>query len=109
ICDVLAPLANRIFLTPVSSERTADPEQLQHACRKANPAADITVCGCLSDALEAAEDGPFVLITGSLYLVGEALERLQSPAVTLTHERFLNEWALTTNTKYENLHPRRHL
>ena len=97
ICRILAPLANRILLVPVSSERSAPPEDLQRACHDANPSAETLVCSSVAQALETTLEEPFVVVTGSLYLVGEALERLQgSPAAGLA-ERALNEWGANLN------------
>jgi dihydrofolate synthase/folylpolyglutamate synthase len=91
ICAVLAPLAGRILLVPVSNERTVSPEQLRAACSKANPAAQTLACASLADALHRASNDPFVVVTGSLYLVGEAMELLGlSPDAA--GERGLNEW-----------------
>jgi dihydrofolate synthase/folylpolyglutamate synthase len=91
ICETLAPLASRIFTVPVSSERSANPNQLAAACRTANPSAEISVCDSLRGALEKIPDNDPIVITGSLYLVGEALELLGfSPATD--GERALNEW-----------------
>ena len=112
ICRTLAPLAERIFTVPVSSERSADQNQLATACRTANPLAEVTVCCSLGEVLNhflVAGIGradlpvgldarqrvptlePIIVITGSLYLVGEALELLGfSPATG--SERMLNEW-----------------
>jgi dihydrofolate synthase / folylpolyglutamate synthase len=91
ICETLAPPAARIFTVPVSSERSADARELAAACRAANPAAGIAACGSLRAALEKAAGDDFVVVTGSLYLVGEALEILGlSPANG--GERALNEW-----------------
>ena len=75
ICEVLAPLAGRIVTVPVASERTAPPEVLGDVCREANPAAQVTDCPSLADALTQVADDQFVIITGSLYLVGEALRK----------------------------------
>jgi len=121
ICEILAPLAARILTVPVSSERSANPNQLAAACRAANLSAEITVCGSLNEALkhicldstrwgetpgephERQSDNigsrgrslhrinHFVVITGSLYLVGEALELLELSPVK-TNERGRNEW-----------------
>ena len=92
ICETLASLAARLFTVPVASERSANPQELAEACRKINPAAEITACPSLGDALDKSAADEFVVITGSLYLVGEALERLGlSPAGG--GERGLNEWA----------------
>ena len=95
ICEILAPLADAIFLVPVHSERTSAPDELRVACESANPAAKVTVCGSLAAALEQAACAPFVVITGSLYLVGEALERLNLSGNVAPGERDLNEWAGT--------------
>ena len=92
----LAPLARRIFLVPVSSERTAAPEELQRVCQEANPSADTIVCSSVTRALEKSIDEPFVLVTGSLYLVGEALENLEGTPGRALGERSLNEWSAKT-------------
>jgi dihydrofolate synthase/folylpolyglutamate synthase len=91
ICKMLAPLADKIFAVPVASERTTNPNELAEICRAANPAAEIFVCGSLSEALQKGSAENFIVLTGSLYLVGEALELLGlSPAAA--GERALNEW-----------------
>ncbi|HXR03726.1 MAG TPA: folylpolyglutamate synthase/dihydrofolate synthase family protein [Verrucomicrobiae bacterium] len=91
MCHSLAPLAGRLLLTPVHSDRTEDPARLVAACREANSLSPIEVCASLAQAVERAAGEPFVVITGSLYLVGEALELLGfSPANG--GERALNEW-----------------
>ena len=91
ICRILAPLAAKVFTVPVASERTAKAGELADYFRSANPTAAATACDNLADALIACKDEPFVVITGSLYLVGEALEQLGlSPAGG--GERGLNEW-----------------
>jgi len=104
ICELLAPLAEKIFVVPVASERSANPKDLAEICRTANPAAEISVCGSLKDVF--AKSGSrgrsphhnFIIITGSLYLVGEALELLGfSPAAE--NECALNEWSSKPATK----------
>jgi dihydrofolate synthase/folylpolyglutamate synthase len=93
ICRTLAPLAARIFTVPVASERAAGARELAAACRAANPAAEIAACDSLCMALDQAANDRFVVVTGSLYLVGEALELLGlSPATG--DERALNEWSV---------------
>ena len=93
ICEMLAPLAARIFTVPAASERAADANELAGACRAANPSAVILVCANLAEALNKSVNEEFVVITGSLYLVGEALELLGlSPAAE--RERGLNEWSV---------------
>jgi dihydrofolate synthase/folylpolyglutamate synthase len=91
ICETLAPLAARIFTVPVSSGRSANPEELAEVCRKVNPSAGVIACHSLGDALDQAARAAFVVITGSLYLVGEALEKLGQVSAG-SEERGLNEW-----------------
>jgi dihydrofolate synthase / folylpolyglutamate synthase len=93
ICGLLAPLAARVLAVPVASKRTADEHELAAACRAANPDAEIIFCGSLREALEKTAADDFVVITGSLYLVGEALELLGLSASAGGGERPLNEWA----------------
>ncbi len=91
ICEILAPMAARVLTVPVSSERTAEAGELAKAARAANPPAEVLACGSLREALGKIAGDDFVVITGSLYLVGEALERLGLSPVA-AGERGLNEW-----------------
>jgi dihydrofolate synthase/folylpolyglutamate synthase len=104
ICELLAPLAEKIFVVPVASERSANPKELAEVCQTANSSAEILVCNSLSEAFEKlgsrgrSPHQSFTVITGSLYLVGEALELLGfSPAAE--NERALNEWSSKPATK----------
>jgi len=74
----------------VASERTADPRALAETFRAANPTLRVVACGNLAAALTACKNEPLVVITGSLYLVGEALEQLGWSSAG--GERGLNEW-----------------
>ncbi|MBU6409722.1 MAG: bifunctional folylpolyglutamate synthase/dihydrofolate synthase [Verrucomicrobia bacterium] len=94
ICRLFAPLAREIRVVPVASPRSANPRDLAAACRAANPAAATTTHRSLPEAFRAAfaraATGGAIVVTGSLYLVGEALECLGiAPAAG---ERDLNEW-----------------
>jgi dihydrofolate synthase/folylpolyglutamate synthase len=91
ICALLAPLATRILLVPVSSDRTSAPEALAAVCRTANPGAEIQVHSSFSAAFAARPTRGLVVITGSLYLIGEAMEVLGIVANS-PQERGLNEW-----------------
>jgi len=76
---------------PVASERSAAAADLAAEFRAASPRLPAAAAGSLEDALNAFKDRRFIVVTGSLYLVGEALERLGlSPAGG--GERGLNEW-----------------
>ena len=90
ICNILAPLASKVFLASIGSERSADPNLLADHCRRANPSAQITVCRDLAEAFAKAGAEAFVVVTGSLYFVGEALEWLGM--FVGSQERALNEY-----------------
>ena len=91
ICALLAPLATRIFLVPVSSDRTSAPEALATVCRSINPGAEIQVYPSFSTAFAARPKEGLIVITGSLYLIGEAMEVL-GVVNNSVQERDLNEW-----------------
>jgi dihydrofolate synthase/folylpolyglutamate synthase len=90
ICRCLAPAAAKIFLSPVGSDRGADPQWLADCCRKANAAAEVVVCRDIAHALAQAAREPLVVVTGSLYFVGEAMEELGLAASD--SERGLNDY-----------------
>jgi dihydrofolate synthase/folylpolyglutamate synthase len=93
MCRSLAPLSGRIVLTPVHNERSEDPANLVSACRAASPGTAVETCASLAEALEQTAREKFVVIAGSLYLIGEAMELLQLTATPPTDEKKLNEWS----------------
>jgi dihydrofolate synthase/folylpolyglutamate synthase len=93
ICRILTPLASRVLLAPVPSERTANPDELSAASGEANPSIPIRSCASLAEALSLSASDPFLLITGSLYLVGEAIDLLGLSPSKAHDERGLNEWS----------------
>jgi dihydrofolate synthase/folylpolyglutamate synthase len=106
ICDILAPLAKRMLLAPVHSERSAEPHGLAEVCRRANPGAQVAEFSSFSAAWEEAAGDEFVTVAGSLYLIGEAMELLGLSAGKGVSERALNEWGegrANTAAKPENL------
>jgi len=92
MCGILAPLSARIMLVPVPSERSATPQELGDACRRANPAVRVAEYSSLGEAWPDTAQDEFVVIAGSLYLIGEAMELLQLSAARPNGERGLNEW-----------------
>ncbi len=92
ICEILAPLAGRILLVPVNSQRTASAQELAAFCRAANATAEIHEADSLKKALDLARSEPFVVIAGSLYLIGEAMDLLKLSPGNPDNERKLNEW-----------------
>ena len=93
ICEILAPLAPRMWCVPVSSDRTAAAEVIADNCRRANPNAKVHACTALADALRAVAKEPFVVIAGSLYLIGEAMEQLRLVPPPHGDEKGLNDWS----------------
>jgi len=93
MCRIIAPLSQRICVVQVESDRTAALEMLAQFCSAANPGAQVSMCASLADALEWTEGASVVLLTGSLYLVGQALELLHLIDVPPLAERSLNDWS----------------
>lgn len=79
----LFPLAKRIYLTPLLNTRTADPAEI--AGLHSRYCSRMTIHPDMADALQAAwmECPPtgLVVITGSLYLVGELLPMVQAHTI----------------------------
>ncbi|NBV21565.1 MAG: bifunctional folylpolyglutamate synthase/dihydrofolate synthase [Proteobacteria bacterium] len=90
MCQSLAPLTDRIGAVRVSSNRSLAPAVLAELCQKANPAARVTAHESVAGAMAGLADAPLVVIAGSLYLIGEALEQLGVDATA--GERVLNDW-----------------
>lgn len=73
----LGEIAAEFFLVPVNNPRAADPERLAASLP---PGIPHRVFGSVADALRAPKDqGHEVLVTGSLFLVGEVLAILEGP------------------------------
>jgi folylpolyglutamate synthase/dihydropteroate synthase len=92
---LLAPLARRVLVVPVHSKRSLAPELLAAECRQVCPELAVEVHHSLADALRNSAQEPFVLIAGSLYLIGEAMDHLGLETVSgsaSADERDLNEW-----------------
>jgi folylpolyglutamate synthase/dihydropteroate synthase len=92
MCEQLAPLAQRIITMPVASVRSAAPAELAAACQISNPRAEVHVARDLAHALELVAADAFVIIAGSLYLIGAALAVLDPQFHDVDDERGLNEW-----------------
>ena len=88
----IVPVASRIVTVPVGSPRTVPAGDLRAACMEAGVTRPVRAVGSLAEGLRACAADPFVLVTGSLYLVGEALECL-GEASPVPGERALNDWS----------------
>ena len=89
--ETVLPKANRVSVVPVESDRTAPPEELLAMCKRMAPGTRVTVHPDLSDTIRDADSSPLVVITGSLYLIGQAMEVLDAEKAP-SLERGLNEW-----------------
>jgi len=107
MCKILAPLAKRILLVSVPSERSATPHELADPCRRGNPGAQITACASLREALPTTMREAFLVIAGSLYLIGEAIELLHLSPAKAQNERGLNQWSDIATTAEAALSSRR--
>ena len=77
IAEILFPLAERVVLTQADNPRSATPEEIQRSTRVS---VDIEEAASITAGIERAQalagiDG-IVVITGSIYLVGEAMSLL---------------------------------
>jgi len=80
----LSKRAGRLLLVPVKSKRGLPPKEMLSVCKGA-------VCNSLQEAIEQTQADEQVVITGSLYLVGEAMELLGIAPAPAQDERTLNE------------------
>jgi len=75
IAEILFPLAKHVIATHADNPRSASPEEIREAAARTRTEIIIeaTVAGALQRARELASRGGIVVITGSIYVVGEAL------------------------------------
>ena len=80
--EILFPLAARVIATRAENPRSATPDEIRQAARRTateiETAADVEAA--LEMALGFAQPGSVIVVTGSIYLVGEAMRRLDLPA-----------------------------
>ena len=97
MCNLLVPLARKVLLVPLSTERTSDANEVQAYCRSTFPEVETEKTDNLAAALQISGSDPFIVIAGSLHLVGVAMEQLK--VSTARSERSLNEWNASNSTK----------
>jgi dihydrofolate synthase/folylpolyglutamate synthase len=76
IVKELAPRTGKVILTPVSSPRALSVKDMMSVWRKYLPANAIACADSFKDALKKTGNEAIVAVTGSLYLVSEALKEL---------------------------------
>jgi dihydrofolate synthase/folylpolyglutamate synthase len=79
MAEILFPLADLVIATQPGNPRSASPEEIQHAGARTGAEIECseTVESALDRARSLAADGRLVVITGSIYLVGEVMQILQ--------------------------------
>jgi dihydrofolate synthase/folylpolyglutamate synthase len=84
MAEILFPLAERVIATRAENPRSASPEEIQRA--GARTGTEIELAADTASALEqarnwaspAAGPGKIIVVTGSIYLVGEAMRVLEA-------------------------------
>jgi len=89
-CSIIGNLGEKYITTPVNNYRTLTPELLRSELTKYHYDG-VQSAVSLEEALDEAKESSFILICGSLYLIGEAL-KLLSDQKCCTIESKLNEW-----------------
>ncbi len=82
MAEILFPLAEHVVVTHVENPRAASiSELLQAGQRTGTPLqAEESVAAALARAREMSKPGGVIVVTGSIFLVGEAMSRLGVPA-----------------------------
>ena len=75
ICKALSSIASEVIVTAPSSERAMSPEELMRTMRKYHD--NVLIKKNVPDAIDHAKGRGTVLITGSLYMAGEAISYLK--------------------------------
>ncbi len=81
IAEILFPLAERVIATRADNPRSATPEEIREAASRTG--ADVECAETMEQAIERgrqfASPDAVVVITGSIYVVGEAMRALRIP------------------------------
>src|SRR5208282_5975543 len=85
ITEILFPIAGRVILTHANNPRSASPDEIRQAAARVTAGIDIEEAEDVASALERVREvaGPktagssgLVVVTGSIYIVGEAMRML---------------------------------
>lgn len=90
---LLLPHVGRVITAPVDSTRAVSAEELKAACVATGLGRPIRASRTALEALKGAEADPYVVVTGSLYFIGQVLELLGIEAGPTDEQRTLNEWS----------------
>jgi dihydrofolate synthase / folylpolyglutamate synthase len=92
LARLLVPVTASLCVTRFASERAATTDALSTAFRTAGFKGRILEAQSACAALALVGQEPFVVLTGSLYFVGEALEQLGVMTSQGSDEKRLNNW-----------------
>jgi dihydrofolate synthase/folylpolyglutamate synthase len=78
IAEILFPLAARVIATRAENPRSASPEEIREAASRTGTEVEMapTVAAALARASQLVERDGIVVVTGSIYVVGEALKAI---------------------------------
>jgi dihydrofolate synthase/folylpolyglutamate synthase len=80
ITEILFPIADQVIVTHANNPRSASANEIRQAAARVTPATDIAeaedVTSALDQARKLAGSQGLVVVTGSIYLVGEAMRKL---------------------------------
>ena len=78
MAEILFPLAQRVIVTHVDNPRAATPEELQQAATRtgADVVAEPNVSASLGRAFEQTPQDGIIVVTGSIFLVGDTIKQL---------------------------------
>jgi len=81
MCEILFPLSESVVATCADNPRSATPEEIRHAATRAGTEIETRpdVLSALARAQELARGDGIVVVTGSIYVVGEAMRALGVP------------------------------
>jgi dihydrofolate synthase / folylpolyglutamate synthase len=80
ITEILFPIAGHVIVTHANNPRSASPDEIRQAAARVAAGIDIEDAEDVASALERAQKhagaGGLVVVTGSIYIVGEAMRML---------------------------------
>ena len=80
ITEILFPIADHVIVTRANNPRSASPDEIRQAAARVAAGIDIEDADDVASALERARKvagaGGLVVVTGSIYIVGEAMRML---------------------------------
>jgi dihydrofolate synthase / folylpolyglutamate synthase len=78
MCEILFPLAERVIATQAENPRSATPQEIRDAAHRTHAEIELSpdVQSALARAKEIADRKSVIVITGSIYIVGEAMRVL---------------------------------